>query len=190
MKLFVCAVLVFLCVGLCLHGALVAPISLERLVEQSQIIVEGRVVRSWSTWDPKHKYIWTHHEVQVSDDIRGAGRATAVVSEPGGSLGGVHQLVTGALPYAKGENVVLFLYRTPIGYWRTTGGGQGKFMVCPDGRVHAAMQGLQIADARRTPSASPAKRGTPLRVVEYAKVTDFKARVRKLVRTQPEREAH
>ena len=79
-------------------------------------------------WDGKHKYIWTHYDIEPIESIRG-GRAAIAVSEPGGSLDGVNQQLSGAMPYAVGEEVVLFLYRTPIGYLRTTGGPQGKVSV-------------------------------------------------------------
>ncbi len=99
--------------------------TLEGLLAQSEFIVHGKISASRVAWDAKHKYIWTHYDIELIESIRG-GRTGIAVSEPGGSLGGVNQQFSGAIPYAVGEEVLLFLYRTPIGYLRTTGGPQGK----------------------------------------------------------------
>jgi hypothetical protein len=45
--------------------------------------------------------------------------------------------VPGATRYAVGDEVSVFLYRTPIGYLRTANYGQGKFTISADRRVHA-----------------------------------------------------
>jgi hypothetical protein len=45
-----------------------------------------------------------------------------------------------------GEDAVLFLYRTPIGYWRTVGGPQGKYTVSAQGRVRTDGQGMAYAE--------------------------------------------
>jgi hypothetical protein len=132
--------------------AATAPsLSLEGLIDRSPLIVEGSVTNSWTAWDSQHRYIWTHHEVRVNHAMRGSG-ATVTVSEPGGSLDGVNQAFSGSIGYSPDEHVVLFLFRTPIGYWRTTGGGLGKFTVQNDGRVHSAVAGVKMAGARRNGS--------------------------------------
>ena len=121
---------VSLLVCIAAQAAIVPSVSLDELIDQSETIVHGRVTRSWSAWDGAHKYIWTHYDVAVIENIRG-GLAAMAVSEPGGSLDGVNQQFSGVVAYAAGEEVVLFLYRTPIGYLRTTGGPQGKVSAGP-----------------------------------------------------------
>lgn len=111
--------------AIALFGAVAPPYTLDELVAHSEFIVHGRIAASRVAWDAKHKYIWTHYNVAVIESIRGDATAI-VVSEPGGSLDGVNQQFSGAVPYAAGEELVLFLYRTPVGYLRTTGGPQGK----------------------------------------------------------------
>jgi hypothetical protein len=130
------------------YAATAPPLSLEGLIDRSPLIVEGSVTNSWTAWDSHHRYIWTHHEVRVNHAIRGSG-ATVTVSEPGGSLDGVNQAFSGSIGYYPNEHVVLFLFRTPIGYWRTTGGGLGKFTVQSDGRVHSAITDVKTPIARR-----------------------------------------
>jgi hypothetical protein len=111
-------------------GAVAPRYTLEELAAHSEFIVHGRIAASRVAWDARHKYIWTHYDVAVIESIRG-GPAAIAVSEPGGSLDGVNQQFSGAVSYSAGEEVVLFLYRTPIGYLRTTGGLQGKVSAGP-----------------------------------------------------------
>lgn len=108
------------------RAAVMPRYTLNELATHSETIVEGRITRAWTAWDSKHKYIWTHYEVQAAEFLKGAPSRTVVVSEPGGSIDGARQLFSGQVPYSPGEHVVLFLYRTPAGYFRTRGGLQGK----------------------------------------------------------------
>jgi hypothetical protein len=163
------------------RAAVFPRITAEELTAQSQVIVEGNVVRSWTAWDSDHKYIWTHYEVSVTDQIRGPRSATVTVSEPGGSLDGVNQQFSGVVSYAPGETTIVFLYRTPIGYWRPVGGPQGKFTVDRAGRVHS---NAQAATFMETPSRGA---GTSLSAWEGTTLRDFKARVQRLAAAHPPR---
>ena len=49
-----------------------------------------------------------------------------VVSEPGGDGGRVRHVINGVPQLKAGEEVIVFLYRTPIGYVRIFGLSQGK----------------------------------------------------------------
>ena len=98
------------------------------MVRSSESIVHARVVRHWSAWDPSHRFIWTHYEMEVQDRLKG-GVATRTISEPGGSTDGMVMKVEGVPEHRDGEEMVVFLHRTPIGYWRCYGLAQGKFTV-------------------------------------------------------------
>jgi hypothetical protein len=164
-------------------GAAVFPrLAAEDLAAQSQLIVEGTIVRSWAAWDSDHKYIWTHHEVSVTNQIRGPRSATIAVSEPGGSLDGINQQFSGVVSYSPGETAFLFLYQTPIGYWRSVGGPQGKFTVDSEGRVHGNAQGATFVDTRGRAT------GTSLSILEGLALGDFKGRVQRLAAAHPFRE--
>ena len=67
---------------------------------------------------------------------------------------------SGALEYSVGEEAIVFLYRTPIGYLRATGSGQGKYKVTAETRVRANVKGLGAEMS----------------------VADFKVRVREAIR--------
>ena len=169
MRALVCLLLV-----LGAQATMVPSLSVEELVDQSEVIVHGRVARSWTAWDGARKYIWTHHEIDIIDPIRGAGFAPVVVSEPGGALDGVEMRFSGVLPYALGEEAVVFLYRTPVGYLRTQGHGQGKYTITSDARVRSNLRGVELLT--RT------SRGAPLSTFEDLPLMEFKARVRDTLR--------
>lgn len=163
--------------------AAVAPrVAFDEMVHSADEIVQGKVTRSWMAWDNSHKYIWTHYEVRTTDLLKGRRSTTVVVSEPGGNVDGIYQQASGSVSYGIGEDVVLFLYRTPIGYMRTIGGGQGKLTVSANGRVFANTQGLVFVAPNGT-SAPPAPEA-----VANVSIRELKARIRTLLHTGGNRE--
>jgi hypothetical protein len=154
----------------------------EQLAESAEQIVHGRVVRSWTAWDRNHKYIWTHYEIAVSEILRGARAANVIVSEPGGTLDGVSMQTSGSLPFTTGEETMLFLYRTPIGYWRTVGGPQGKFAIDRDRIVRSGSAGVLLVDG---PGNRPP--GQSLMRLQELPVNEFLMQARKLAAAHPYR---
>jgi hypothetical protein len=157
------------------RATIVPRLSLEDLVDESETIVEGRVQRSWTAWDPAHRYIWTHHELAISDRIKGAPQSSVIISEPGGTLDGVTLQIPGTVPFRAGEEIIVFLYRTPIGYLRTCGYGQGKYSISGNGapaqkKVRTNTAGLTLLDIK--PIELP---------LDGMSVSEFKSRVRVLV---------
>jgi hypothetical protein len=122
-------------------------LTVEELVSQSDTIVAGHVVRSWTAMDPENRFIWTHYEIRVGATLKGQPQPTVVIGEPGGTLNRVTLLVPGAARYTPGEEVGVFLYRTPIGYLRTTNYGQGKFAISADGHI-PSLGGISWTDLR------------------------------------------
>lgn len=164
-------------------GAVAPPLTLEQLVDRSPAIIEAHVVRFLTEWDQAHKYIWTHYELQVSDAIRGSASVTTV-SEPGGSLDGVNQAFTGSIGYSPGEHVLLFLFRTPIGYWRTTGGSRGKVAIGSDGFIHSNIAHPFSLSALSAPASSIAPRLRRDDPGDSLRLSDFKSLVRMLVESR------
>jgi hypothetical protein len=167
-----------------LWATLVPRMSLEEVVDASESIVQGTIIRTWSAWDEGHKSIWTHYEIQVADKLKGSVPGSIVVSEPGGTVGETELQIAGTPQYEVGEEVVLFAERTPLGYLRTCGWGQGKFRVtrtAPSGKVtvRTAAKGIQLVER---PTAGQAKaKGTPLGEMNGLELEQFKTRVRELV---------
>ena len=60
-------VLILPLICLAAQATLVPALSLRGLIDQSEIIVHGRVTRSWTAWDSAHKYIWTHYRLEIID---------------------------------------------------------------------------------------------------------------------------
>jgi len=158
------------------QATLVPALSLRGLIDQSEIIVHGRVTRSWTAWDSEHKYIWTHSRLEILDRVKGNPGSSVTVSEPGGSLDGVNMSISGAPDYGIGETAIVFLYRTPIGYLRATGFGQGKYTVTPEMRIHTNRKGLELLQR-------DSEDDVPLSALEGLSVADFKARVRVVMRS-------
>jgi hypothetical protein len=152
----------------------VPNLTFEEMTDRSELVVTGQVTRSWSDWDSEHKYIWTQYEIAVKSTQKGRAGATVVVSEPGGVVGDRALSIAGAVGYAQGEQVAVFLQRMPNGYLRTTGWGQGKFGVDTTGHLHAAAatRGFELINnpAVKTP-------GTSLHTLEGISLTDFKGRI-------------
>jgi hypothetical protein len=165
---------------LLLCASSVPRLSVEELAARSDTILRGRVVRAWAAMDSENRFIWTHYELQVTSTLKGQPAGTVEIAEPGGTLNGVTLLAPGATEYAVGEETAVFVYRTPIGYLRTTNYGEGKFTISADGRMHAAT-GISIAGAtfnRRTP-APP--RGAGVEGLDGMSWSAFQSRVTRIV---------
>ena len=156
-------------------GATSLPgLSFEQLTDRSELVVTGRIARSWTGWDIEHKYIWTHYELGVSATHKSSAAGTITFSEPGGVVGIEGLAVAGAVGYQAGERVLVFLERMPNGYLRTTGWSQGKYDVDPAGRLHAESThgGVELVSLRGTPAAD-----TPLRTLNGMSLADLHARI-------------
>lgn len=159
---------------LCL-GTSITRISLEEAVNQSEMIVTGDVLRTWSAWDSQHRFIWTHTEIAVRDRWKGTSGVTVTVSEPGGFADGSGQAIAGMVRYVPGEHVVAFLYRTPHGYIRTVGLAQGKFLVDIKGLVHVTASEAQIV-----PVPGAASAGSPIRELDTLPVSAMRDRIMRI----------
>jgi len=161
-----------------LAGATLIPgVSFETLTDSSEIVVSGRIARSWAAWDPAHKYIWTHYELITTAALKGGAFSKVEFAEPGGELDGKIMSIAETVTYAPGENVVVFLSRMPNGYLRTTGWAQGKYSVDATGKLHAAAYGDGIM-----PQIGHAH-GTPLATLEGISISELRQRVGARIRT-------
>ena len=155
----------------------IPQVSFEEVVHGSQQIVTGRVVRNWVAWGPSHEFLWTHYDVQIESVVKGSPDSTITISEPGGVLDGRGMDIAGAVHYEPGEHVMLFLNKTPVGYYRTVGWAQGKYQIAADGTVHGA---AGRADTYVGESGRRAVRTS----IEGLSVASAGARVRAMVATE------
>ena len=167
-------------------ATLVPTMTLEDLASQSQSVVHGKVMRTWSAWDNNQQVIWTHYEVAVSDSLKGPAQSKLVVSEPGGTVGETSMLIAGTPVYEVGEEIVLFTEATPIGYARTCGWGQGKFRVsaAQDGTRKIVAWGrgtVELVESADKKQSAPGETRTALQTLNGMGLDEFKARVRTLI---------
>ena len=160
---------------------MVPRFSLEELTGQSDLIVHGKVLRTWSAWDPATQIIWTHSEIQVLDPVKGAPPASVVASEPGGTVDGMSMPIIGMPRYAPGEEMVLFLFQTPVGFWRARGLQQGKFTVQTE--AAGSVEIVQPASGAALvvePIGGKTQPGTDLRQMRGMRLADFKSKLRSM----------
>jgi hypothetical protein len=163
-------------------ATMVPRLDLQQMVQSSESIVQARIVRHWSAWDPSHRFIWTHYEMEVQDRLKG-GAATTVISEPGGLVDGTAMKVEGVPEHRDGEEEeVVFLHRTPVGYWRCYGLVQGKFTVdqtrSRPKRVRANLTAVERVQPARG-RGPRARTSTKLDDLNGITLADLKARIRR-----------
>jgi hypothetical protein len=173
--------LLLICTWICgaVHASAAPRLSLAEMADGSEYIVEATVLRSWTEWDATHRFIWTHYELSVSEWLKApaASDRTIVVSEPGGTADGVTMVVDNGTPYALGETIVVLAWRTPEGFLRTAGYGQGKFTITNERRVRWSPHVIDmLRDARE-----------PYEHLDGMRLDDFKFYVRRFVRFEGER---
>lgn len=146
------------------YGTQAPRLTFEELTAGADRIVHGEVTRCWSAWDATGQSIWTHCEIRVEETLKGAVEARLVVSEPGGEVDGVEMAIAGAPRYEAGEEVVVFAAGTPIGYLRTCGWGQGRFVARqgPGGKqVRSGLGSVAAVPGRLMGSGERAAVSTP-----------------------------
>ena len=93
--------------------------------------------------------------------------------------------IAGALPFESGEEVLLFLYRTPVGC-----GGQGKYTIeRPDagkGRVRANLAQVELVEPARN-AAARAISTTPLENYDGLRLSELKSMLRRMMERQAQK---
>lgn len=151
-----CAIWMALSLAVCADAAVVkrdaSRRDLKEMVAASDAIVHGRVVRHWSAWDASRQTIWTHYVLEPFEVLRGGTRAAWTISEPGGIVGDIGMDVSGSVPFADGEEVVVLMRRMPNSAMRVSGSGAGKYTVAngPGGKRtrSAAAEGPELGQLK------------------------------------------
>jgi len=126
-----------------LPGATLERLSLDDMIVGSTSIVRGKVTASWAAFTGS--VIYTHYQVQVSEQFKGAGQNSVEVMIPGGAAKGLSQNFSGSPILNQGGEFVFFLWTSKNGITWITGLTQGLFSLAP---------GAAGGDAIATRSAS------------------------------------
>jgi len=139
----------------------IRPMSVEQMTRLASNIVEGRVLNSWSAWNPQHTIIYSYSRVQVVNALKGQSQAYLLVKQIGGSADGYTQHVAGVRQLQPGEDAVLFLYenRSEPGTHVVVGLMQGHFQA-----VHTKSGQVMVSNG--VPGANALQAGTN-QVTEY-----------------------
>lgn len=130
----------------------------------SDTVVHGTVRRVQSRWSGDRRRIVTDVEIEVTEALKGEPGHTLVVTQPGGRVGDIGQVVHGLASFSPGEEVVVFLEQRGKSAFRVAGMAQGKFQVKrdPDGKAVLAVpeptgDSLLLDPVTRQPTVSAMK---------------------------------
>ncbi|MFN0157541.1 MAG: hypothetical protein ACKVRP_05645 [Bacteroidota bacterium] len=122
MKMFPRAILKSTAVALLSLSALnvmlaltVEKVSLQRMTEESRLVVHGKILSSYSQWEGNN--IFTYTTVRVIEPIKGETSETVIVKQVGGTVGDTGSEIAGTPKLLRNEEVVLFLTEWKGSYW-------------------------------------------------------------------------
>lgn len=118
-------------------GTVIVPVAIQDLADSSELVVTG-VVEEITFRELADGRIVTGVSIGVGETWKGESVATLDLVELGGVVGDHGEIVYGSPSYNRGEPVLVFASRGPLG-WRTNHMLQGKFHLetAPDGTVLA-----------------------------------------------------
>ena len=102
-------------------------LGLDEIIRKSTAIVRAKVLSSSGRFLGQD--IYTCYQLQVLEDFRSAGVRQMEVAVPGGSAGGLRQIVSGAPVLNAGDEYVFFLWTSRSGLTQVIGLSQGLFSV-------------------------------------------------------------
>ena len=123
------AILAVICSLAPLRAATLERLSLDDLIQKSTAIVRCRVQSSYAAF--RGNLIYTHYQVQVSEQLKGAASVASDILVPGGTANGVRQTYGGVPQLTEGKEYVLFLWAGKSGT-QVIGFTQGVFDLAKD----------------------------------------------------------
>ena len=115
------------------HAGNLIPLTIEHLVQHSELIVYGTVLNTSCQQDRAGR-IYTRVELNVAEVWKGAARKQTVpIVYGGGTFGGKRVTVSDQVDFQPGEEVVAFLVINEGGEAVSLGMSQGKFHIWTDG---------------------------------------------------------
>jgi len=105
-------------------------ISLQELIDISDLIIQGEVKEISSRMESDH--IYTYVEVKISKFIKGEFPEEVTLKIKGGKVGNIVERVSGSPSFEKGERVILFLKKKNE-FFSVSGMALGKFKIINEG---------------------------------------------------------
>ena len=105
-----------------------APVSIEQMVDASNIVIRGTVQRVWAEKDANGK-IWTRAEVSVTETFKGSVSGTIIVDSLGGTHGDQHAGVWGMSRFSANEDTLIFVENLDNGRMSPFGMFNGKYTI-------------------------------------------------------------
>jgi hypothetical protein len=114
----------------------------DQVARESDYIVRGHVVDTWSAWDESREVIFTYATVRVNRYFgETTGPDVLMVREVGGTVDGYTQEAIGFPAIRRGEQVVLFLSQWEDGSdYRIHAYNQGKYLVRQRGGIDVLVE--------------------------------------------------
>ena len=112
-----------------LQCATLERLSLDDLIARSTMIVRGKVTTSWAAFTGS--VIYTHYQIQISEQFKGTGQNSVEVMTPGGTVNGLTSSFSGSPVLRQGDEFVFFLWTSKGGITWITGLTQGLFSLDP-----------------------------------------------------------
>ena len=118
------------------RATVLLPAEFREIVEQSQIIVYGRVLEAVAELSDDRKRIETVVTFEVGTYLKGGAAGTITFRVPGGQIGRYRSVTVGAPVFESGDEAVLFLNRRNAAALPSIFGlNQGVFRVQRDART-------------------------------------------------------
>ncbi|HMQ10081.1 MAG TPA: hypothetical protein PKC21_06435 [Oligoflexia bacterium] len=118
-------------------ATLVQFLDTAQMTQLSKEIYTGKITRTYSSWDPDNKMIYTYVKLNIDQAIKSDKNAAeeskkeVLIRIPGGETNGVQMRVYGVAHFKKGEETLVFL-RHHQGAPTVVGMAQGKYVISTD----------------------------------------------------------
>lgn len=131
----------------------------SELVAQSDAVVVGEVLYTYSYWNREGTMVFTDAVVHVQEAVLGKASGLVTVRTPGGQVAGFRVEAEGFPAFGAGQRQVLYLHRAGDGVMEVTGFQQGQYRVFTrsDGVEVAvpALKGARLLSASGAPAPLP-----------------------------------
>jgi hypothetical protein len=154
-----------------LESATLERLTLDDMINRSTTIVRGTVTASWTAFTGS--VIYTHYQIQVSEQFKGVRQNTVEIMTPGGAVKGLSQSFSGSPVLNQGDEFVFFLWTSKSGITWITGLTQGLFSVGGDGATDRTATRSASRELMLDPDTSRPVKDTALSM----KLSDLRSRI-------------